>query len=494
MHSQLKSMLLGVLHEKPGGDDQLVARAFAVLGELLLGQGALFKPLPRRLLGWRLPKQELDSSSYNDEEFCFNTFPRKAALLHDSMNATPAGGCRAIYRAKGVRLYLFENGVMELLTPYTTIDKERGVWLENELWDVDVDFTKSIQASDLRPIFRGIYGDVNDLKPRFICQDSIRLLCNIRQPFMRSYLIEYVLTPPDVDVLSDFSRTCASILWDICLSREFEVEVGTQRQSQCIEVLSQCAGAPAASRLLAYLREASTWGGREFTEILARIDQLEQGLTGKLDGISTQLLDPAYWSSLFRPSPDIKLSYGGRQLSLRDVKALVTTMLEEFKSLVENQGLWKELWDENDQPRWEQSAQRLFYAMASSYCKANNLDITPEANNGVGPVDFKFSSGFHARFLVEVKLSTNVALVHGYTTQLEAYKAAESTDEGVLLVVDVGGLGGKLDAVRAAQLAVQKENIKASEVFYVDGQRQQSASVRADNPRKKSGWPPSNSV
>lgn len=485
MRNQLKSILLGVLHEKPGGDDEQVVQTITAVGVLLLHQVALFKPIPRRLLGWRLPKPNLNSSLSNDKNFCFNPFPLKAALLHDSMHAKPGAGHRAIYCAKGVRLFLFENGVMDLLTPHTTINEEYGVLLENELWDVGIDFTKSVNPSDIRNIFHSIYGEINNPKPRFICPDVIRLLCNIRQPFKRDYLIEYVLTPPDVDILSDFSRICASILWDICLSRAFEAEVGTERQSQCIKVLSQCAGAPTASRLLAYLREAPAWGSRDLAEMLARIDQLEQGLTGKLDGISTHLLDAAYWSALLKPSAAIQSSYGGRELSLQDVKVLVTTMLEEFKSLVENQGLWKELWEENDQPRREQSAQRLFYAMATSYCKANNLDITPEANNGVGPVDFKFSSGFHARFLVEVKLSTNHALVHGYTTQLEAYKAAESTEEGVLLVVDIGGMGSKLDAVKAAQLAGQKANSKGSEVFYVDGRPQQSASVRAANPGKK---------
>lgn len=480
MRTYLKSILLGVLHESQGSNDGYVVQAINAFGELLLQQEALFKPIPERLLGWRLPEADLDSNRYNNENFCFNPFPLKAALLHDSMHAV-AGGYRAIYKAKGVRLFLFQNGVMELLTPYTTIEREHGVSLENALWGVSVDLTKSNEASDIQNLFHGIYGDPNNLKTRLISHDLIRLLCNIRQPFIRTHLIEYVITPPDVDILSDFSRTCASILWDICLSEAFGSEVGKQKQSLCIEVLSQCAGAPAASQLLAYLRESPVLDNSNLTEILARIDQLEQGLTGKLDGISKHLLDETFWSELLKPSAAIQTSYGGRNLSRYDVEFLVKTMLDEFKSLVENQGLWKELWENNDQPRREQSAQRLFYATAISFCKANNLDITPEANNGVGPVDFKFSSGFYARFLVEVKLSTNDALVHGYTTQLEAYKDAESTESGILLVVDVGGMGGKLDAVKSAQFEKMKVNSKVSEVFYVDGRRQQSASVKAAN-------------
>ena len=484
MRNQLKSILLGTLHEKLGGDDELVVQAITTLGELLLPHAALFKSVPKRLIGWGLPEQDLNSSSHNNEHFLLVPLPQKGALLHDSLHAAVAGGQRAIYRAKGVRLYLFENGLMELLTPYCTINED-GLWLENELWDVSVNVTGSANPFLVREMLHSIYGDINDRKPRFVCRDVIRLLCNIRQPFMRDYLLEYVLTPPDVDILSDFSRTCASTLWDICLSSAFETEVGTQRQSQCIEVVNQCAGAPAASLLLAYLREAPAFGTSDLAKMLARIDQLEQGLTGKLDGISTQLLEAAYWSALLKPSAAIQSGYGGRHLSLQEVKVLVKKMLEEFKELIENQGIWKELWGDDEQPRREQSAQRLFYVIATSYCKAHNLDITPEANNGVGPVDFKFSSGFHARVLVEAKLSTNDALVHGYTTQLEAYKAAECTDAGFLLVVDVGGMGKKLEAVIAAQLAAQSVSNNASEVFYVDGRRKQSASVRSANPGKK---------
>jgi hypothetical protein len=66
-------------------------------------------------------------------------------------------------------------------------------------------------------------------------------------------------------------------------------------------------------------------------------------------------------------------------------------------------------------PRPEKAAQRLFFAIAYAYCKANNLDVTPEADTGNGPVDFKVSLGFTGRVLVEIKLSTNTKLVRGYT-------------------------------------------------------------------------------
>jgi hypothetical protein len=75
--------------------------------------------------------------------------------------------------------------------------------------------------------------------------------------------------------------------------------------------------------------------------------------------------------------------------------------------------------------------QRLFFAVAYSYCDANNIDLSPECDAGSGQVDFKFSKGFDARVVVEIKLSTNPKVIAGYSMQLQTYMKAEETDRGV---------------------------------------------------------------
>ena len=152
--------------------------------------------------------------------------------------------------------------------------------------------------------------------------------------------------------------------------------------------------------------------------------------------------------------------------------------LNQFQDLIENKGLWKELWDENGKPRKEKASQRLFFAVAYSYCKANNIDLTPEADSGNGPVDFKLSQGFDSRLVVEVKLSNNGSLVHGYEKQLEIYKKADDTDLGVFLIIDVGGIGKKYGAVQKIRNDFIKEHGKASDIWYVDGNQKASASKR----------------
>ncbi|MEF1215154.1 hypothetical protein REH77_24640, partial [Vibrio alginolyticus] len=144
----------------------------------------------------------------------------------------------------------------------------------------------------------------------------------------------------------------------------------------------------------------------------------------------------------------------------------------------EDKGIWKELWDSNDEPRKEKAAQRLFFVVADSYCESNNLDLSPEADNGNGPVDFKVSQGADAKVLVEIKLSTNGQAVHGYEKQLEIYKTADNTDVGIFLLIDVGSMGNKHARIQTARDHMIEANLPASEIFVVDGKPKASASKR----------------
>ena len=155
--------------------------------------------------------------------------------------------------------------------------------------------------------------------------------------------------------------------------------------------------------------------------------------------------------------------------------SIVDQIIENFRHLIEDRRLSEELYHEG-RPRAEKAAQRLFFVIAHAFCKANNLDLTPEADTGNGPVDFKVSTGFRGRVLVEIKLSTNGKLVSGYTRQLEAYSTAEEAAAAYYLIVDVGGMGEKLDKIFVEKnlLALTKKPVRP--VIVVDATRRPSAS------------------
>ena len=163
------------------------------------------------------------------------------------------------------------------------------------------------------------------------------------------------------------------------------------------------------------------------------------------------------------------------KLDVDGVAGVVEQIIEQFRFLIEDRRLSEELYHAGE-PRPERAAQRLFFAVAHAYCKANDLDLTPEADTGNGPVDFKVSKGFTDRVLVEIKLSRNRKLVEGYTRQLEAYKTAEETLKGYYLVIDVGQMGMKDQRLTTVKNRAAKNGDRVSPIIFVDGTRRPSAS------------------
>ena len=96
---------------------------------------------------------------------------------------------------------------------------------------------------------------------------------------------------------------------------------------------------------------------------------------------------------------------------------------------------------------------------------------------GGGPIDFKFSSGYQARVLVEMKRSGGT-VVHGYEKQLEFYKTASQTDFGVFVIINYGDLGNKMNEIKHIRDDCIKKGQRASEIIVIDATRRASASKR----------------
>lgn len=164
--------------------------------------------------------------------------------------------------------------------------------------------------------------------------------------------------------------------------------------------------------------------------------------------------------------------------SLQDLYAIVYKIIAQFRHLVEHCGLNKDMYKDNSSPKNESASQRLFFAVSYAYCEANNIDISPEIDTGTGKVDFKFSTGFNQRVLVEIKLSTNPKVVSGYTTQLEIYKTSQQTMRAIYLVIDVGSMGKKDEKIIEERNKASKQGSPLSDIEFVDGTLKKSASTR----------------
>jgi hypothetical protein len=120
----------------------------------------------------------------------------------------------------------------------------------------------------------------------------------------------------------------------------------------------------------------------------------------------------------------------------------------------------------------------LFFSLADVYCKANQIDISPETNSGGGAVDFKFSRGYQHRVLVEIKLSSNQQVVHGYRKQLPTYEQAEKTRRSAYVVVRVSDLQSRIKKVQKLHDKAIANGKKAPRLFVIDGRLKPSASKR----------------
>lgn len=172
--------------------------------------------------------------------------------------------------------------------------------------------------------------------------------------------------------------------------------------------------------------------------------------------------------------------FAGHRLTESEVKEVVTAIIERFQQLIEQNGLWELLYDDDRKtPRREKAAQRLFFAVAAAYCDANNLDLSPESDAGCGPVDFKVSQGATSKVIVELKKSNNNKLVGAYESQLGAYASAEKPIDSHYLILDVGRLTAeKKRRLSGLQTEAQTRDGAAPRIWYVDAIPKESASHR----------------
>lgn len=150
-----------------------------------------------------------------------------------------------------------------------------------------------------------------------------------------------------------------------------------------------------------------------------------------------------------------------------------------IKRVVEDNGVWELLYNDDGEPRAERYAQLLFSSLARQKCEENNIDLSPETNNGRGPLDFKLSRG-KEKVIIETKLSTNNRLIHGIKTQLPIYMKQENAFKAIYLVFDVkesDGARKKISNFYASLPSSEKERIQ---LVIIDATKKQSASKATD--------------
>lgn len=159
---------------------------------------------------------------------------------------------------------------------------------------------------------------------------------------------------------------------------------------------------------------------------------------------------------------------------VRDSKEIALLICNRFKDYIENNKGYELIYI-GKEPRDEPIVQKYFHSFAVSFCEAYNIDISPETDSGRGSVDFKMSRG-NDKTVVEIKLTSNTSLIHGYEVQVEEYAKAEKTNKKIFLVFDNGGPKIRLQELQKLHEKEQDSTVK-TDLIIIDAKPKESASV-----------------
>lgn len=173
-----------------------------------------------------------------------------------------------------------------------------------------------------------------------------------------------------------------------------------------------------------------------------------------------------------------------KKLTEEDVLESTREACYLFRECIENHRSYKLMYyEKNKLAKSEDYAQELLYVISEAYLKAKgaDIDVSPEADTGVGKLDFKFSQGSRSRVIIETKLSNNKDLLHGYVSQLPDYMKSQNAKYGIFVVVVVDSPKNKnaqLKKLQALEDERDKTNLSIPEIIFVDACERQTASKK----------------
>lgn len=193
--------------------------------------------------------------------------------------------------------------------------------------------------------------------------------------------------------------------------------------------------------------------------------------------------DPRYLRRWAYDAPELAAAF---QLtppaSVDELCQFVKALCEQFKHGVEHRKHSDLLWD-RDKLRRESHCQKLFDSTVFVACEASDVDVSPETNGGVGPVDFKFSRGAK-RALAELKLAKSSSLERNVEAQVVAYAKTERAQCAYIVIIQSEDRHLTDDFTKKIEDIVARVATKHKldySVIWVDARKKPSASKRKAN-------------
>ena len=174
-------------------------------------------------------------------------------------------------------------------------------------------------------------------------------------------------------------------------------------------------------------------------------------------------------SKLFEVFQEIKPSIDKQRTPME----IIDSIIEGYVSIMENNNKILRSLENQNEPSW----QNAFLLYCKRTCEENDINILPEAETGLGPVDFMLSKGNSFKVLIELKLSSNPNYIKGLDKQLEIYKKCmEPVTRAYFIYIDLDKDKNKSDGKKQKILNRKKELALNSEIIFIDGKVKLSAS------------------
>ena len=228
---------------------------------------------------------------------------------------------------------------------------------------------------------------------------------NMIRPYLKTYVSDYVSY---MDVRRNKKLSTSRRIW----YKELYLDVPSDKRPDFLNDLS-------------YVVSLSFYYPEEVDE------DYQEMFNAKLESIGEQL------EREIPQLPAISIAEDNKKQTPEELLAITIEICNAYKSLIENNRMYRLLYNDNGTPKDETAAQQLFYVVAQGYCKQYDVDLNRESDPGIGEMDFKLSVGNSSKIIIEMKLSSNSSLYHGFEKQLPAYLRAEETKYGVFLILQM---------------------------------------------------------
>jgi hypothetical protein len=139
----------------------------------------------------------------------------------------------------------------------------------------------------------------------------------------------------------------------------------------------------------------------------------------------------ALYLQQFRQLPDLLKAETGFYETSGITYQEAYTRVQFLKDVIENKGGHRIFYVKGE-PIEREGDLHVLYRMTWF---ASTSDVTREANDGRGPVDFKVSLGSKDKTLVEFKLASNPQLKRNLEKQAEIYQKASDADRTIKVIV-----------------------------------------------------------